>query len=106
MDRWSFTLCWNFPTAMSLCSEIERKRLNRPGRRKPALPWNGDKVDFACASGEEGPVLQSPSALAVHASSSKKPSDARLRNQASVTEQDVRKRFICDLPVSFPYHNW
>ena len=34
-----------------------------------------------------------------------KPSDARLRNQASVTEQDVRKRFICDLPVSFPYHN-
>ena len=34
-----------------------------------------------------------------------KPSDARLRNQASVTEQDVRKRLMCDLPVSFPYHN-
>ena len=27
-----------------------------------------------------------------------KPSDARLRNQASVTQQNVRKRLICDLP--------
>ena len=27
-------------------------------------------------------------------------SDARLRNQARVAEQDVRKRFIYDLPVS------
>ena len=34
-----------------------------------------------------------------------KPSDARLRNQARVAEQDVRKRFISDLPVSIPYHN-
>ena len=28
-----------------------------------------------------------------------KPSDARLRNQASVTEQDVRKRLMCFLSV-------
>ena len=28
-----------------------------------------------------------------------KPSDARLRNQASVAEQDVRKRLMCHLPV-------
>ena len=34
-----------------------------------------------------------------------KPSDARLRNQARVAEQDVRKRFIYDLPVSIPFHN-
>ena len=34
-----------------------------------------------------------------------KPSDARLRNQARVAEQDVRKRFIYDLPVSIPYPN-
>ena len=34
-----------------------------------------------------------------------KPSDVRLRNQARVTEQDVRKRFIYDLSVSLPYHN-
>ena len=34
-----------------------------------------------------------------------KPSDARLRSQASVTEQDIRKSFICDLPVTRPYHN-
>ena len=31
--------------------------------------------------------------------------DARLRNQASVTEQDVRKRLMCDLPVFLPYHD-
>ena len=36
-----------------------------------------------------------------------KPSDARLRNDiyARVAEQDVRKRFIYDLPVSILYHN-
>ena len=34
-----------------------------------------------------------------------KPSDARLRNHASVTEQDVRKRLMCHLPVFLPYHN-
>ena len=26
--------------------------------RRVALAWDGDKVDFACASGGEGPVLQ------------------------------------------------
>ena len=31
--------------------------------------------------------------------------DARLRNQASVTEQDVRKCLMCHLPVFLPYHN-
>ena len=34
-----------------------------------------------------------------------KPSDARLRNHARVAEQDVRKRFIYDLPASIPYYN-
>ena len=34
-----------------------------------------------------------------------KPSNARLCNQASVTEQDVGKRLICDLPSSLPYHD-
>ena len=29
-------------------------------------------------------------------------SDARLRNQASVTEHEVMERLICDFPVSFP----
>ena len=33
--------------------------------------WNGDKVDFACASEGEGPVLQALSALRLNASSSK-----------------------------------
>ena len=39
-------------------------------RGQPALAWDGDKVDFACASGGEGPVLQSLSALGVNASPS------------------------------------
>ena len=34
-----------------------------------------------------------------------KPSDARLRNYASVTEQDVRKRLMCHLPVFLQDHN-
>ena len=34
-----------------------------------------------------------------------KPSDARLRNQASVTEHDVRKRLMCHLLVFLPYPN-
>ena len=34
-----------------------------------------------------------------------KPSNARLRNQASVTKQDVGKHLICDLPSSLPYHD-
>ena len=50
--------------------EIERKRLNRPGCGQSAWAWDGDKVDFACASGGEGPVLQSLSALGLNASSS------------------------------------
>ena len=48
-----------------------RETVYRPGRRQPALAWNGDKLDFACASGGERPVLQSLSALGLHASSSK-----------------------------------
>ena len=47
-----------------------RKRPNRPGCRQPALARDGDKVDFACASGGEGPVLQSLSALGLNASPS------------------------------------
>ena len=39
-------------------------------RRQPALAWNDDKVDFAYASGGEGPVLQSLSAIGLHALSS------------------------------------
>ena len=34
-----------------------------------------------------------------------KPSDARLRNHASVTEQDVRKRLMCHLSVFLLFHN-
>ena len=34
----------------------------------PVLAWDGDKVDFACASWGEGPVLQSLSALGLNAS--------------------------------------
>ena len=89
---------------MSRLLEIERKRPSRPGRRQPALVWNG-KVDFACANGGEGLVLQSLSALRLTCVAIEKSSDARLRNQASVTEKDIRKRSICDLPVSLPYHN-
>ena len=48
----------------------ERKRPDRSGRRQPALARDGDKVDFGCASGGEGPVLQSLSALRLNASSS------------------------------------
>ena len=96
-----------FLLRLAVCSELEWKRPNRPGRRQPVLAWDGAKVDFPCASWGEGPVLQSLSALGLNHKCVVlvKPRDARLRNQASVTEQDVRKRFICDLPVSFPYHN-
>ena len=87
-------------------SEIERKRPNRPGCRQPALARDGDKVDFACASGGEGPVLQSLSALGLNAS----PSTSRaihdfVTKLALLSYIDVRKRFIYDLPVSIPYHN-
>ena len=70
MDRWSFTLRSNVQTAMNRLFEIERKRPNRPGCGQPALAWDGDKVDFPCASGGEGPVLQLLSALGLNASSS------------------------------------
>ena len=33
---------------------IDRDAYNR----RAALAWDGDKVDFPCASGGEGPVLQ------------------------------------------------
>ena len=59
-----------FRLRWAVCSEIERKRPNRPGCGQPVLAWNGDKVDFPCASGGEGPVLQSVSALGLNASSS------------------------------------
>ena len=82
-----------------------RQTERRPVRGQPALAWDGDKVDFACTSGGEGPVLQSLSVLGLNCVALDKPSDARFRNQARVTEQDVRKRFIYDLSVSLPYHN-
>ena len=41
-----------------------------PGCGQPALAWDGDKVDFPCVSGGEGPVLQLLSALGLNASSS------------------------------------
>ena len=69
MARCSFTLHSNFSAA--ICSELERRRLNRPARGQPALTWNDDKVYFACSSGGDGPILQSLSALGLHASSSK-----------------------------------
>ena len=65
-----FDIAFEFSHCDERFSEIQRKRLNRPGRRQPALAWNDDKVDFAYASGGEGPVLQSLSALRLNASSS------------------------------------
>ena len=77
---------------------------SRLGRRQPALAWNGDKVDFAYASGggTRAAVTQRARVKCVVID---KPSDAQLRNQGTVTEQDVRKRLICDFPVSLPYLN-
>ena len=66
-----------------------------------ALARDGDKVEFACASGGEGPVLQFLGALGLNAS----PSTNRAMHDFVTNEQDVRKRFIYDLPVSIPYHN-
>ena len=85
-----------FRLRRAVCSEIQRKRPNRPGCRQPALARDGDKVDFACT-----PVGRGASAAVTQRARVKyvvldKPSDARLRNQASVTEQDVRKRLRCD----------
>ena len=59
-----------FRLRWTVCSEIERKRPNRPGCGQPALAWDGNKVDFPSASGGEGPVLQLLSALGLDASSS------------------------------------
>ena len=59
-----------FRLRWAVCSQIERKRQNRPARGQPALTWDGDKVDLTCASGGEGPVLQSLSALGLNASPS------------------------------------
>ena len=70
MERKYFTLGSNFPTTMSRLFANRAKAANRPGCRQPALARDGDKVDFACASGGEGPVLQSLSALGLNASPS------------------------------------
>ena len=81
---------------------MERKRLNRPGcglTGQPALAWNSDKVDFA-PEGERGTRAAVTQRAQVTCLVIEKLSDARPRNQARVTEQDVRKRLICDLPVS------
>ena len=59
-----------FRLRWTVCSEIERKWPSRPGCGQPALAWDGDKVDFPCASGGEGPVLQLLSALGLNASPS------------------------------------
>ena len=85
--------------------EIERKRLNRPGCGQPAWAWDGDKVDFACASGGEGTRAAVTQRARVECVVLDKPSNARLRNQASVTKQDVGKHLICDKPSSLPYHD-
>ena len=45
--------------------------VNTPGRGQRTLAWNGDEVDFAYASGGQGPLLQSLSALRFNAPSSK-----------------------------------
>ena len=94
-----------FRLGWAVCSEIERKRPNRPGRRQPALAWNDDKVDFPCASGGRGTRAAVTQRARVKCVVIDKPSDERLRNHASVTEQDVRKRLMCHLPVFLPYHN-
>ena len=59
-----------FRLRWAVCSQIERKRPNRAGCKQPALARDGDKVDFVCASGGEGPVLHSLSALGLNASPS------------------------------------
>ena len=62
MKKWCFTLHSNFfDCDEPFFSEIERKRqiIGRdPNNQCAALAWDGDKVDFACANGGEGPVLQ------------------------------------------------
>ena len=107
MDRWSFTLCSNFPTAMNRLFGNRAKACQITAGLWTASvrPGDGDKVDFPCASGGERPVLQLLSSARVKCVVIDKQSDVRLRNQASVTEQDVRKRLMCHLPVFLPYHN-
>ena len=64
------------------------------GCRQPALARDGDKVDFAGASGERGTRAAVTQRARIKCVALDKPNDARLRNQARVAEQDVRKRFI------------
>ena len=81
---------------------MKRKRLNRPGcglTGQPALAWNSDKVDFA-PEGKRGTRAAVTQRARVTCLVIEKLSDARPCNQARVTEQDVRKHLICDLPVS------
>ena len=57
-----------FHTALEFsdCDEPFLRKLSESGKligrdannQRAALAWDGDKVDFACASGGEGPVLQ------------------------------------------------
>ena len=59
MKRWYFTL-------HSDCDEPFLLKLSESGKiidrdtdnPRVAVAWDDDNVDFACASGEEGPVLQ------------------------------------------------
>ena len=64
---------------------FENRMPNRPGCGQRALAWDGGKVDFPCASGGEGTRAAVTQRARVKCVVIDKPSDARLRNQASVT---------------------
>ena len=87
------------------CDEPFVRKLSESGQIDRAVDsrrWPGDNSVRQRGRGTRAAVTQRARVKCVVID---KPSDARLRSQASVTEQDVRKRLMCHLPVFLPYHN-
>ena len=102
---WSFTLRSNFPTTMNCLFGNRAKAAKWAGLWSAGvgLGWRQGRLSVRQRGrGTRAAVTQRARVKCVVLD---KPSDARLRNQASVTEQDVRKRLMCHLPVFLPYHN-
>ena len=100
MDRRSFTLRSNFPTAMSRLFGNRAKAAKYAGlwTAGVGLGWRQGRLSVCqWGRGTRAAVTQRAQVKCVVID---KPSGARLRNQASVTEQDVRKRLCAICPYS------
>ena len=87
------------------CDEPFVRKLNERGKiigrdadnRRAALAWDGDKVDFACASGREGPYCRISARSGYMRRHRKTERCTTSQLSSNITEQDVRNRLTCDM---------